>query len=192
MFDTEIPCWVLENKVPGWINDGDLIALYLLASGLPKNSIIVEVGSLFGKSAVQIAKSAPSSSVYCFDLWNGYFTSGSDDINRYNNIETFQFFTKDYLNIKPIKIKKSPDSAEWGDDPIDMIFLDTSHHNPSDWEIIEYWINKLNHNGLLCGHDYQDENPPWPDVYENVKKLEKMLGKTVTTYNKSTVWSFKI
>jgi hypothetical protein len=45
---------------------------------------------------------------------------------------------------------------------------------------------------LLCGHDYQDENPPWPDVYENVKKLEKMLGKTVTTYNKSTVWSFKI
>jgi predicted O-methyltransferase YrrM len=178
--------------VPGWINDGDLIALYLLASGLPKNSIIVEVGSLFGKSAVQLARSAPSSSIYCFDLWNSYYTSGSDDINRYNNLETFHSFTKDYPSIKPTKIEISPDSAEWGDDNIDMVFLDTSHHNPSDWEIIEYWIKKLDHNGILCGHDYRDINPPWPDVYENVKKLEKMLGKPVTTYNKSTVWSFKI
>ena len=48
------------DNVPGWLLEADITALVKLASSLPSNSTIVEVGSLYGKSACHLARSAPT------------------------------------------------------------------------------------------------------------------------------------
>jgi predicted O-methyltransferase YrrM len=200
MFDNELPEWVLNNNIPGFLTPADLKALYQLASSLSENSIIVEIGSLYGKSAVQLARSAPNSTINCFDFWQGWQIAPDDGITRINVLETFKSFTKDYTNIKAKQITHSPNGAEWGNQLVDMVFIDADHHNPADWEIIEYWMPKIKKGGILCGHDYDgrvDCEPAFPDVNENIDRLEKMLDQNVTTYNTldiggSSVWSFRV
>jgi len=200
LFNNKIPKWVLENDTPGWLQPGDLMALYLLSSSLSENSIIIEIGSLYGKSAVQLAKSAPTATIYCFDFWQGWEIAPADGITRINVLETFKSFTKDYPNINSKQLTESPHGAEWGNQLVDMVFVDADHHNPADWEIIEYWMPKIKKGGILCGHDYYwgtDIPIPFPDVNENIDKLEKMLDQKVTTYNTldiggSSVWSFRV
>jgi len=76
-----------------------------------------------------------------------------------------------------------------------MIFIDTLHKNPSDWDTIEYWMIRLKQGGILCGHDYytieRDGFVSFPDVNENVSRLEKLLEQPVTLYQWSSIWSFK-
>jgi hypothetical protein len=50
-------------------------------------------------------------------------------------------------------------------------------------------MKNLKSGGLLCGHDFMDD---WPVVGENIKRLEEMLGKSVTTYPNTTLWSFVV
>jgi hypothetical protein len=186
--------FVNKNDVPGWLFNGDLIALGQLASNLSENNIIVEIGSLHGKSAVQMAKST-TASIYCFDLWDGRSILSGDGFERINDLETFQSFTKEYPNIKSKRVNKSPNSADWGEQLVDLIFIDAAHSNPSDWELIEYWMPKIKKGGILCGHDFF-QGPPekiaFPDVNENVAKLEKILDQKVKIYEHSLIWSFKI
>ena len=196
MMDSEFPDWVLENNIPGFLSFPDLKALYKLSSSLPENSIIVEIGSLHGKSSVQLARSSPTSTVYCFDFWNGHHIKLTPDgpFKRQNTIKNFKFFTQNYPNIKPKQITVSPHGAEWGDQLVDMVFIDAEHINPSDWDIIEYWLPKIKKGGILSGHDYHVE---FPDVIENVRKLEKMLNQLVTTFNDigqngCSVWCFRV
>ena len=70
--------------------------------------------------------------------------------------------------------------------PIDLFFLDASHTNPSDWEILEYFIPFIKTNGIICGHDY-DENQ-FPDVVENLKKLELLFNTKVVLFKNSSIW----
>jgi hypothetical protein len=71
----------------------------------------------------------------------------------------------------------------------DIFFIDTAHTNPGDWDIIQYGLKNLKSGGLLCGHDYSTD---WPDVVENVKKLEDMLGQNATLYPETSLWSFVV
>ena len=190
--NSESPDWVLNDDIPGFLTFADLTALYQLSSSLSENSIIIEIGSLYGKSSVQLSRSSPTSTVHCFDFWHGFQVIASDKIIRYNTLDQFEFFTKNYPNIKSKQITVSPDGAEWGDQLVDMVFIDAEHINPSDWNIIEYWLPKIKKGGILSGHDYDVK---FPDVIENVNKLEKILNQQVTTYDdvdshRCSVWSF--
>jgi len=189
--DENIPDWVTKNNIPGWLRSNDLIALYQLSSSLSENAVIVEVGSFHGKSAVQLARSLSSGTIYCFDHWSGYTALAEDGITRENDLETFRHFTKEYKNIVSKKINHIED-ADWKELEIDMLFIDASHQNPSDWEIIEYFMPYIKQNGILCGHDYYKERFS-PDVNDNVDRLEEILKQKVTTYGDySSVWSFRV
>jgi hypothetical protein len=191
--DSDLPDWVLNNTITGYLTLADLKVLYKLSSSLPENSIIIEIGSLHGKSSVQLSRSSPTSTIHCFDFWDGLqFTTG-DGTTGNNTLERFNFFTKNYPNIKPKQITVSPHGAEWVDQLVDMVFIDASHTNPSDWNIIEYWLPKIKKGGILSGHDYYVK---FPDVIENVNKLEKILNQSAIIHNigpdSCSVWSFTV
>ena len=184
------------DNVPGWLLEADITALVKLASSLPSNSTIVEVGSLYGKSACHLARSAPTSTVYCFDLWAGHSNCASDGVFRINDLDTFKYYTKQYNNIIAKKLDNPPEDAQWGDQQVDMVFIDIEHINPSDWETIEYWMLRLKQGAILSGHDYftveRNGFILFPDVNDNVARLEKLLGQPVTLFEGSSIWSFKI
>lgn len=195
-----------KNNIIGWFAVGDCHALSILAKQVPENGIIVEVGSLFGKSSVSLAENAhPSVKIYCIDLFNESLVPNNNcEYNNtdfpiykktYNAAVEFKKNTATFSNI--IMIKGSSPQCFTDDTEIaqlrniDLFFLDASHFNPNDWENIEFFLPRIKRNGIISGHDFY-ENKLFPDVNENVEKLEKQFQQTVTQYKYSSVWSFRI
>lgn len=186
-----------NKSIPGWLSEWDMIALTRLSSSRREGATIVEVGSMHGKSAYCMATSAPWTNLFCYDLWPRTGILGPDGVTRGNNIELFRAYTSMCPNITPIQIN-SIDDIQWDTSkPIDLMFLDAAHTNPSDWEMIEYWLPKIAPGGIIAGHDYYTEEihkvVHYPDINENVLRLEKMLGHPVMLAHKlACVWSFVV
>ena len=173
-----------DTTIDGHMNESELRCIERWASAVPENGVIVEVGSLYGRSAVAWAKSCdPSVNVYCVDAFFDP-TTGADFYPQ------FQENTKDIPNIIPV-----PNLCPWFpysryvDRAADIFFIDAAHKNPNDWEIIQFALKNLKSGGLLCGHDYLSM---FPDVKLNVNRLEEMLGKQATFYSGTSLWSFVI
>jgi hypothetical protein len=116
---------------------------------------------------------------------NGFPRSGVE----YNPGEEFTKNTSKFGNIIPIK-GHSPYGIKYLGDPIDLFFLDSLHSNPSDWNNLCYFVPYLKPGAILCGHDYIPSE--FPDVIENISRLENIIGKKVVKYNESSIWMFKL
>jgi predicted O-methyltransferase YrrM len=189
-----------NKDVVGWMQIGDLDVLEQLASSVPENGTIVEVGSLFGRSSVCLAMSARKSvRIQCIDRFpsNCCNTHGhSDEVCRehgwplhnvvYDAAEEFRKNTKDYPNIEMI-IGTAPDRIPNYQPPenIDLLFIDADHTNPGDWANLCYFVPKVRVGGIIAGHDY---NSIFPDVVTNVARLETILETTATHGSCSTLW----
>lgn len=175
-----------DTNVPGHMSEKELRRIEYLASQVPENGNIVEIGSLFGRSAVAWAKSChPSVTVYCVDFFHNIMENPS-----YSFFEDFLRHTKDIPNIVPVKAF-SPYLFETPlpDIKFDIVFLDALHRNPVDIDNIRYFLPKIKTGGILCGHDYE---PNWPDVVENCRVLEREFGVPVTNNPGSSIWEFII
>lgn len=168
--------------IPGFMTEQDLNVISDIASTVPENGIIVELGSFKGKSTVAWASNCdPSVSIYCIDR----FKSLDDKVNFF---EEFKENTKSFKNVNAI-VGWSPHMINFPDIKIDVFFLDAFHANPNDWYNIEYFLPKIKPGGLLCGHDYLES---FPDVIKNVRRLEQMLDQEVTLYPGTSLYSFRI
>ena len=179
---------------PGWLAPGDIRALSALASAVPNKGVIVEVGSMHGRSACCFAEVAHTTSIHCFDLWPGYLVVDSAGQYRNNSIEVFKSFTSKYSNIYPTQVNPAV-KIEWYT-PVDLVFIDAAHTNPTDWESIEFWLPFIKRGGILCGHDYYtlevNQIIHFPNINENITRLEKLLGQKVTAHKESCIWSFVV
>lgn len=178
-----------DLSIRGWMPEIELNVIEKWAQLVPENGIIVEIGSLHGRSAVCWAMSAPTSTVYATDLFCDYVSTQifDDEMTNYHNfprtgdvtsLEVFINNTKHIPNIIPIKADHFPIIPKEldGISP-NLVFLDALHKNPNDWNIIEAWIPKIAPGGILCGHDYGHQE--FPDVIENAHRVCNMLGKTL-------------
>jgi|688.fasta_scaffold481043_2 hypothetical protein len=188
-------------SVPGLTSKKDLDILYEWARTVPKNGVIVELGSWFGRSAVAFAEGAyPSVKIYCIDYFQDwthpntvqwYFPAGDFwQLGKvYNKEQEFLKNTKDYPNITLLKLENEQIVYPYAGEQIDLLFIDAAHTNPSDLKSILYFKNFMKEDGLICGHDYHDR---YPDVITNVKLLQVMYKTTATFYQNSTMWSIRI
>ena len=170
--------------IDGYMSELELIQIEKWASEVPESGLIMEVGCLYGRSAFTWASSChPSVKVFCVDFFY--------DINTDLDFQDiFDENTKNLANLVTIKTF-SPyfQYSKYTDKMLDVFFLDAAHNNPFDWDNIKFALYKLKPGGILCGHDYHES---WPDVVENVKRLEKLLAQQVTTYPNTMLWSFKV
>jgi len=175
-----------DLSVPGNMLQEELEQIEYLASLVPENGSIVEIGSLFGRSAVAWAKSChPSVNVYCVDMFHNIMKNPS-----YSFYEEFLKHTQHIPNIIPIRaISPYIFETKLPDIQFDLVFLDAIHRNPFDIDNIRYFLPKIKSGGILCGHDY---DPGWPDVVENVQLLEKELGVAAQITPQTTLWRFDI
>lgn len=163
-----------------------------------KDCIGVEIGCMFGSSASLIAQNIPNGTLYCIDTWNGishYNPNFSDEeIEKYNlprkeMLSTLEFFnenTKSYKNIIPIHGQSPGCVFDWNR-PVDFVFLDALHINPSDADNINFWLPKVKSGGKFIGHDF---NESYPDVKKNVYELCIRLKRPPKIVK--SLWSFTI
>jgi hypothetical protein len=194
----------MENNILGFMSKSELTALDdLFCLYNYYGAIGVEVGSLHGRSSYQIASTIYRGTLYCIDNWAGWklkskFTEQQNKKHNFPlegsecNLETFLQNTKDCKNIIPIK-GNSPNIVKNWSQPIDFLFLDGSHYNPNDWNNIEFWLPKIKPYGILSGHDYRPlSTTAYPDINENIDKLEKMLNQKVKNPTGTSIWYFEL
>lgn len=158
------------------------------AKKVPNNGVIVEIGSFLGRSSVCWAMSAHNSvKIYCIDRFGVHYINSTGE--TFDSDTVFKQNTESFPNVVMIK-GSSPHDIDYPGDKIDVVFLDAAHKNPDDWNNIEFFLPHIKNGGMLCGHDYCDD--AFPDVIENVIRLEKQLGIPVTLYEGTTLWSFNI
>lgn len=180
----------------GWLSRKEVETISELSKQVPESGTIVEVGSFCGKSAIAWAKNT-TATVYCIDTFFNAFkiehTISDEDCiknefprngSTINVEQEFIINTKEYHNIKMIK-GFSPCEISYSGDLIDLFFLDALHHNPDDWNNLEFFIKYLKPNAKICGHDNSAE---FPDVVDNIKKLEQMFNTKVITFPETSLW----
>lgn len=189
-------------KIPGYMTEQELLIIEQLAKNVPVEGRIVELGSLFGRSAVCWAESAdPSVEIICIDIFyektiphHNHSIEICNKLNfplsgvEYNSKKLFEENTKQYPNIKMIR-GFSPTEIVYDGKEIDFFFLDALHKNPSDWENILYFLPYIKEGGFIGGHDYREN---FPDVIKNVKKLEEISLTEAITYKSESIWYMKV
>lgn len=191
--------------IRGWMSPESMQTIMSWARHVPKNGVIVEIGSMMGRTACGWAMSAPTATVYCIDPWLGEPQGDCADAvaaktlegslpwfprqGDYNDIHTFLKNTEGLSNIRTIQTDTSSGIFL----EADVVFIDAAHSNPSDWAHIMHWLPLIKKGGRLCGHDYE---MTFPDVVNNVQTLETILEQKVVTYDEdkigNSLWSFMI
>jgi predicted O-methyltransferase YrrM len=193
----------IKKSIPGYISYLDSMVLHHLVKPYNNEHCIgVELGSLHGKSSFTLATTIDQGKLYCIDPWEDFDTYDerySPFVNQIENLpkpgmkNSLDFFlenTKVCNNIIPLK-GRSPDLCKEWSTPIDFIFIDAEHTNPSDRINIDFWLPKIKPGGKLIGHDYYIDKK-FPDINDNIRYLEKLLSKKFKNVTNSSVWWFNI
>jgi len=164
--------WVID-----WIN--------LEISKLPKNSLILEMGTFVGGSTHLIAKSNPHVIIHTIDL-NEY----KDDNHmleamkiEYNLpmltlsdiLEIQKIHTEDFTNV----ILHTGDSKSLDINNFSIIFIDAGHSEEEIEEDLNYAWEHVIDNGYIFGDDIDS-----PNVYNTFMKFAKKKDVEITFYSK--------
>ena len=171
------------------MHEDELKTIEQLAKTVPPNGVIVEVGSFCGRSAVAWAMSVDrSATVYCYDIF--YENIQNSEGTMSNTWEEFQKNTAEFKHTIPVRGITPTEVGYTDPRPIDIFFIDASHTNPDDWNIIQHFLPFVKSGGIISGHDYSSYLQRHPvaflDVNLNVHRLEEMFNKKATI--SMTIW----
>lgn len=117
---------------------GNIEVVCKLSRELPKNPTIIEIGTLYGRSAFSWALSRPDVKVYTIDK--------EDRINTINNQIKF-------LGLEGRVIPKVGLSVEFlWNEKVNLVFIDGGHEYNEVTADLNKW-DKFAKN-IICGHDY--------------------------------------
>jgi hypothetical protein len=150
-----------DLSVPGFFPEHHLKIIERIAENVPENAHIVELGSLYGRSALAWALSTPPSvSITCIDEWANKALPESlrldlinGDIRRDEHLSPYERFvanTREFSNIYSIV----GDSTSVMLKDCDLVFIDAAHNYDAVWAELQHWSLCVKESGLLCGHDF--------------------------------------
>src|SRR5262249_50790567 len=153
-----------------------------VAKLVPPNGIVVETGSLFGRSSFVWARNVhPSVTVYCIDPWKREPWI-VDVVERVQNpvmpfsLDAFRYYTRECPNIRTIQ-GTSPLAVQgtWSQ-PVDLFFDDADHQEPGLSLNRDFWVPWIKPGGIFCGDDYA---AAFPDCIRKTHALASEWGVPV-------------
>ena len=150
------------SALKGFLRPIEGETLAKLASTIPQEQAIVEIGSYMGKSTCYLASGTTGAMVYAIDLWEkGNYQK------RYKNPKTFLAFKKQISSMgvdSKITIIKgnSIEVAKTWDKPVGLLFIDGNHAYSYVKADYESWHKFVVPDGYIAFHDYN--NPDYPTV----------------------------
>ena len=165
-----------------------------LCAAVPQGGHIVEVGSHIGGSTLVMAEAAdPSVTIHAmeyrwklelagkkqnmFVLWEHErvlrTTFGLDAHWHTGNLAYATQLLGAWPNVRLIPAEVPYDCESW-DQPIDMLFEDSTHQNPQLRDTLQFFLPFIKSGGVIAGHDYH--NPEYPDVKTETALLAAQLN----------------
>jgi GT2 family glycosyltransferase len=188
------------KRIQGFLSEDDIIQLYLKACGLPRNGIIIEIGSYLGLSSCVMAQALIDSQnhgarFYCIDDWmdaDAYFKQTGGKGNAFDAFRSnLQRVGVDKLiHIK--KMKSLDAAADFLDETADLIFLDGDHSFDGCYTDLNAWYSKLKPNGILIGHDYANCFEGIPRAVQKFVKENQLDSSFRAPPNGSSIFEIRM
>lgn len=158
-----------------------------VATALPPRCIAVEVGSLYGRSVIYLAKKLKEHNkrpyIYAVDF--GLGVGGRNDDFGYlptlfNNIR--ECGVSDCVSV--VAAESTVAAKAFGNESIDFVFIDAGHDYNAVRSDLQSWFPKLRRGGTIGGHDWN--HPNYPDVKRAVQEF--FDGQEIRTDERCNVW----
>lgn len=146
----------------GFFSVPDILCYRKLVNQLPNNSILVEIGTWYGRSLCSLFDIilCKNLEVYAVDNFKGseYENTLTSKLAKKNNVKQILVSNIEKYgldnNIKVIE-SISYDSSFF-DKKANMVFIDADHTYESLSKDICAWLPKIVHGGTISGHDYSN------------------------------------
>lgn len=137
-------------------------------------TVIVELGTRYGRWAYRAAKQNPNTHIYCVDCFTGTRRHDSGKVVMSGEHEFFEWInnTKKYRDRIHLLKKTTTDAATDFDLPIDILFIDADHTYDGLTADLKNWVPKVRTGGLIAGHDWTSKHP----------KVKRSVRRAVTDY----------
>jgi len=127
--------------------------LPLAEKALTKDSVMVELGSFAGVSTDLFARYAKT--VHAVDLWTTYPERG-EEATMQKSEDMFDLVVKDHSNINKIKGSSLDVHADFENESVDFVYIDSLHTYQHVKQEISNWLPKIKKTGYIGGHDFVD------------------------------------
>ena len=138
--------------------------LHEIVKLLKPDSVLVEVGCYSGGSMAIMANSAPEVTMHTIDLFS---INGVDKASRDTEFQRVSGLLSQFKNVTVHSGNSFVDFGQWNT-PIDLLFDDGAHEDPSLTKSMTFWLSFLKPGGILLMHD---NHVYFPDVQKYVQKL---------------------
>jgi Predicted O-methyltransferase len=164
---------ILALKCTSSVASDEGARLSFLASQVPENGVIVELGSCWGRSACYLAAGLQASGrqarIHCVDLWD----LGVHTPERHHAPGVFERFQGNLQSlglwdyIHPIKSDTVAAARDWKT-PIDLLFIDAGHKYEEVRSDYLAWSPFVKPGGVIAFHDYILDGHP--DIVQCVEQ----------------------
>ena len=168
--------YLMDNgygHVKGHIKSADVEALRSIVERMPQHFKVVELGSLYGASAVTITllamETRKTCDILCIDMFG-----------MHNQLETFIQNTMDFSNIT-YRAELFDSSFQYDGGPIDLYFDDASHEEMPTYKQLVYWSQYAKN---IAVHDYI---AAWSGNIAAVDRFASERALPVETFTQSSV-----
>lgn len=161
----------------GQVTKAEVEHLAKIASTLPENALIVEIGAYRGKSGGSIACGMPKGArLMSIDPW----CLQNETPQEYETMATVQEYHDNLRFAKPkvIQVIAYPNEVADFVGEIDMLFIDAIKNGVTP--IWEKWLPKVKKGGIIASHDYlpdPEDEQYYPEVVKVIEEKVKPITK---------------
>lgn len=141
-----------DNLPPGMLSEIDMAAIAHLARLVPPGGLVVDIGSLAGRTTTLWCLYSQAGRIVSVDPWEDQPWNESLRAAGASIRETFLRNVTD-KRVEPMQGFSPACAAGWTD-PIDLYWEDGDHSNPTCTDSIGFWSAHVRPGGIACGHDY--------------------------------------
>ncbi|NOZ22612.1 MAG: class I SAM-dependent methyltransferase [Planctomycetes bacterium] len=178
----------MTRELPtGWYTDEEL-AYLLSALRRRQPRVIVEVGSLFGRSALAIAQAMrPTAHLLCVDIWPdervfNAFTYAVEQAGLSERVTPQHMSSIEAASVWQSKIANQKSK-------IDLLHLDGDHRSLGVYLDIREWLPCLAPDGLFIGHDWGLDSVQFGVMQARAEGLLREVGVSdVQRHGKPALW----
>lgn len=175
MRPSQIQAW---KEIDGWCSDTEADGLYQLATSLPKNSTVIEIGTWHGKSTTALALGCAKNGGHVYTIDHLHGSEGEPahaaipmtpqqhrDVFTSNvaSLELEEYIT--LIEVDSISaVKFLPTDRKYR-----LLFIDGSHQTADVIRDFKFYSRLLQPKAMIAFHDYAAGG--WPSVVAAVEQL---------------------